>query len=166
MNKPTWTKVVRITHWLVAAGVVFNLLNETGYTHRMIGYVCLFLIVLRIHHGVSQKAPDNSRLYLPRLRQVKQHISAVLSGQVMQHRGHNPLGMLAVYCIWGAIALLAFTGWLSRTDAYWGEDGPVLVHTALSNLLLGLIVIHVLAVLLMSRLERRNLIKAMLVSEE
>lgn len=78
------------------------------------------------------------------------------------HHGHNPLGQLAVYVMWLLIMLLGFTGWLSRTDLYWGEDWPVQMHEMLSGLLQVMIVLHLLAVLLMTRLQRKNLIKAMI----
>ena len=89
----------------------------------------------------------------------------VVLGHAILHRGHNPLGMLAIYMIWPLVVLLAFTGWLSRTDAYWGEDVPVLAHLLFSNLLLGLVVLHVAAVIVMSRLQKRNLIKAMFIGK-
>lgn len=162
MSKPAWTITVRLAHWLVATGVLINLFNETGDTHRLIGYACVVMIALRIAHGLSKAAPQHSRFYLPRLMQIKQHVSEVVLGRIAAHQGHNPLGMLAVYLIWVLIAFLAFTGWLSRTDAYWGEDGPVLAHLVFSNLLLGLVVLHVIAVFVMSRLQKRNLVKAML----
>lgn len=78
------------------------------------------------------------------------------------HRGHNPLGQWAVYLIWLFIAALALTGWLSRTDALWGEDWPVALHAALSFGLLALIVVHVLAVIIVSRLSGQHLLSQMI----
>lgn len=166
MGKHSWSFIVRATHWLVAAGVVFNLFNETGYTHRVVGYACVLIVVLRVAHGLSKKSPRKSSFYLPRFTLIKQHIRAVANGRVRQQQGHNPLGMLAVYMIWLLIVLLACTGWLSRTDAYWGEDGPILAHIMFSNLLLVLVILHIAAVLIMSRLQKRNLVKAMLIAGE
>lgn len=76
--------------------------------------------------------------------------------------GHNPLGQIAVYVMWLLITLLAFTGWLSQTDAYWGEDWPVHVHHFLSDVLFCMVALHVVAVMWMSRLQRKSLVRAML----
>jgi cytochrome b len=64
--------------------------------------------------------------------------------------------------MWLLIMLLGFSGWLSRTDMYWGEDLPVQMHEILSDLLQVMVVLHLLAVLLMSRLQNKNLIKAII----
>lgn len=76
--------------------------------------------------------------------------------------GHNPLGQLAVYFMWCLIGALALTGWLSRTDAYWGESGPVDAHQLLSDVLMALVVLHVLAVMVMSALSKVFLLKQMI----
>ena len=81
-------------------------------------------------------------------------------------QGHNPLGQWAVYVMWALIALLAFTGWLSRTDRYWGEDWVVDIHVALSDLLTAMIVLHVTAVLVVSWLQKTNLIKRMMTGKD
>lgn len=85
-----------------------------------------------------------------------------MAGRSTHHAGHNPLGQYAVYIMWLLITLLGLTGWLSRTDQYWGEDWPVDMHIMLSFLLQGMVVLHLLAVVVMSVLERRNLIRGML----
>ena len=162
LRTPTWTLTVRITHWLVASSALINTFNDTGYIHRVIGYACVAMVLLRVAHGLRKQVVSSSRFYFPSFQLIKQHILEVKSGQVMLHQRHNPLGMLVVYIFWLLIALLALSGWLSRTDAYWGEDMPVLIHRILSNLLLGLICLHVLAVLVMSKLQKQNLIKRML----
>lgn len=71
MSKPVWTATVRLSHWLVAAGVLINLFNETGYAHRLVGYVCVVIIALRITHGLIKTAPHHSGFYLPRLMLIK-----------------------------------------------------------------------------------------------
>ncbi len=161
-----WSLFVRLTHWIVAFCVAINFFNDTGYTHRVIGYVCLGIVGLRILYGLHKNTLKSAHFYLPRLSSIKQHIAEIRTGIVAPHQGHNPLGMLAVYLIWLLIALLALTGWISRTDAYWGEDGPVMLHEVLSYLLQGVVVLHVLAVVVMSKLQKQNLIKAMVVKSK
>lgn len=153
-----WTLFVRLTHWLVATCVLFNFFNDTGFWHRTVGYACLAFVVLRIIYGLMMSKVASSRFHLPRVQHIKQHLRELWSGSVSRSEGHNPLGQYAVYLMWLLIGLLALTGWLSRTDAYWGEDWPVDLHGVISKLLQGLVLIHIAAVLLMSKLEKRNLI--------
>ena len=157
-----WSLTVRFTHWAVATGVIVNFFNESGYWHRMLGYACIVFVLFRLADGFWLTRLAASKFFVPKLTDIKAHLHEIRTGQVADHDGHNPLGQLAVYVMWLLIMLLGFTGWLSRTDLYWGEDLPVQIHEILSNLLQLMVVLHLLAVLLMSRLQRKNLIKAII----
>lgn len=157
---------MRLTHWLVALCVLVNFFNDTGFWHRAIGYGCLMLILIRILYGIFISKIPSSKFYIPDIQSLKLHLNELRQQQVSSYIGHNPLGQWAVYLMWLLIALLAVSGWLSRTDALWGEDWPVDLHMALSNLLQGVVVLHLFAVLLMSKLQKHNLVKAMTVGKE
>ncbi|WP_047550046.1 cytochrome b/b6 domain-containing protein [Methylotenera sp. G11] len=157
-----WSLTVRLTHWAVATGVMVNFFNDSGYWHRLLGYACIVFVLLRLVDGFWLARSAASRFFVPRFVDIRLHLHGIRTGQVADHHGHNPLGQLAVYVMWLLIVLLGFTGWISRTDLYWGEDLPVQIHEILSSLLQAMVVLHLLAVLLMSRLQRRNLIKAMI----
>jgi len=157
-----WSLTVRLTHWAVATGVIINFFNESGYWHRLLGYACIVFVLFRLVDGLWLTRLAASKLFVPRFADIKTHLREIRTGQVADYHGHNPLGQLAVYVMWLLIMLLGFTGWLSRTDLYWGEDLPVQIHEVLSNLLQLMVVLHLLAVLLMSRLQHKNLIKAMI----
>lgn len=158
-----WSLTVKLTHWLVALAVTINFVNDTGYWHRMIGYGCLLLILVRVVHGLTAKQ-ISSRFSLPSRDEIFEHLKEIRYKTIKNYKGHNPLGQLAVYLMWALIVLLGFSGWLSRTDAFWGEDGPVVAHTLLANLLMICVLVHIAAVLVMSVLQKKNLIKPMLVS--
>ena len=157
-----WTVFVRITHWLVALFVLVNFFNETGFWHRFIGYFCLMLVFARISYGLWLSRVASSRFYMPTFASIKLHTHEIRTQVFTSQIGHNPLGQLAVYLIWMLIILLALTGWLSRTDAYWGEDWPVDLHIIFSNVLQGLVLLHIAAVVLMSKLQKKNLLKQMI----
>ncbi len=156
-----WTVFVRISHWLVAFFLVINFFNESGYWHRLIGYFCLVVVIARISYGLWLTKVASSKFYIPTIQHIKQHIHEISTRIFAPHNGHNPLGQLAVYFIWMLIILLAFTGWLSRTDAYWGEDWPVDLHLIFSNVLQGFVIFHIVAVVLMSKLQKKNLLTQM-----
>jgi cytochrome b len=157
-----WTTFVRISHWCVAICVLINFFNDTGYWHRLIGYSCLILVLSRIVYGLCLSKVASSQFYIPSIANIKLHIREIKTQHFSSHVGHNPLGQWAVYVIWLLILFLAFTGWLSRTDAYWGEDWPVDLHMFFSNALQSVVILHVLAVLLMSKLQKKNLLKQMI----
>lgn len=167
-NKPlqnivVWSLFVRLSHWLVAFLVVINFFNESGEWHRTLGYLCLAIVITRIGYGLWFSEMESSLFYIPRFEVMKLHLIEAWSGHIASpHAGHNPLGQLAVYLIWVLIALLAFTGWLSRTDAYWGVDWPVDLHLVLSTLLQVVVILHLAAVVIMSNLQKINLAKQMI----
>jgi cytochrome b len=161
-----WPWWVRLSHWLVAAGVIALWLMsyvwyETDWLHRAVGYGVLAMVTVRILLGCLTTI-RSARFYLPEWRAIRMHLSEMRHGHITPHHGHNPLGQWSVYLIWLLISLLALTGWLSRTDALWGEDWPVDLHAALSAGLLALIVVHVLAVMIASRLSGQHLLSQMI----
>lgn len=157
-----WTLIVRLTHWLVAIGVIINMFNESGYTHRLIGYICVGLVLLRLVNGLWLTGVPASKLHLPGLGAIKSHLQSVFKRDAHDYVGHNPLGQYAIYLMWTLILFLGFTGWLSRTDEYWGEDWPVDLHEALSYVLQGMVVLHLLAVTMLSKWQGKSLIGAMI----
>jgi cytochrome b len=161
-----WPWWVRLSHWLVAAGVIALWLMsyawyETDWLHRAVGYAVLTMVVVRIVLGCVTKV-SSARFYLPGWHAIGTHFTEMRQGHITPHGGHNPLGQWSVYLIWLLIAALAVTGWLSRTDAFWGEDWPVELHAALSLGLLAVIVLHVLAVVVVSRLSGQHLLSQMI----
>jgi cytochrome b len=157
-----WTAFVRTTHGLVALFVFVNFFNDTGSLHRLIGYFCLALVFARIGYGLWLSKVASSKFYMPKIANIKLHIHEIRTQIFASHIGHNPLGQLAVYLIWALIAALALTGWLSRTDTFWGEDWPVDLHVIFSNALQGLVILHIAAIVLMSKLQKKNLLKQMI----
>lgn len=161
-----WPWWVRLTHWLVAAGVIALWLMsyvwyETDWLHRAIGYAVLAVVAGRMIAGCMTRMPS-ARFHLPGWRALQIHVREMQQGQVTPHQGHNPLGQWSVYLMWLLIGGLALTGWLSRTDVFWGEDWPVDMHALLSMGLLLLILVHVLAVMVVSRLSGQNLLSQMI----
>jgi cytochrome b len=160
-----WSWWVRLSHWLVAAGVMAlwlmsHIWYETDALHRTVGYAVLAIIMIRIMAGCFSAYPS-ARFHLPGLRDIRAHIAEVRQATLPVHAGHNPLGQWAVYVIWMLIALLALTGWLSRTDAFWGEEGPVVIHALLSWLLMAVIALHIVAVIWIGRLSKQHLVRQM-----
>lgn len=75
--------------------------------------------------------------------------------------GHNPVGALMMLGLMAIVLALGTTGWMQTLDAYWGEEWLQNVHRLIGNILIGLATMHALAAIVMGRLERTRLIKAM-----
>lgn len=161
-----WPWWVRLSHWLVAIGVIVlwvltYFYYETDNIHRWLGYTVTSLVGIRVLAAGFTSAPA-ARLSFASRQQVAHHIIQLKQRRLPATDGHNPLGQLAVYIIWALIILLALTGWLSRTDLFWGEDWPVEIHAWLSGLLMGVVALHILAVFVVGRISRQHLILQML----
>lgn len=159
---PVWHPLVRLSHWLVAGIVGFNLLNESGPVHRYAGYVAVSTVVLRLLFGLTRPAGDPARISLPRWAGLRTHLSELQHGQVQRSLGHNPAGMCMALLLWALLLGLGLTGWLSQTDAYWGEEWLTDTHEWLADALQACVLIHLAGVIVMSRLQRESLVKAMI----
>ncbi len=142
--------------------MVIDLFNETGPVHRTIGYVCTSLVLCRLIYGICLSQLSSVKFFFPTRHQALAHIRELRTGGLTSHYGHNPLGQWAVYMMWCLIILLAFTGWLSRTDAYWGEDWPVHLHQWLAKMLEIMVLLHLIAVVVMSVVYKQSLLLPML----
>ena len=61
----------------------------------------------------------------------------------------------------GLVLALGVTGWLQGTDAYFGEEWLQELHEWLANGLLLLAGVHAASAIVMGRIERTRLVKAM-----
>jgi cytochrome b len=153
-----WDAVVRLSHWTLAALVVFDFVyDDGGYAHRLVGYGAAVVVLLRLGWAALRR-----HSLKPSLAETRRYVRQLLAGKPPRSPGHDPLGLWMVWLIWALVLGLGVTGWISRLDAYWGEDWPIDIHAALADALLACVVVHLLGVLAMSRHWRENLAASML----
>jgi cytochrome b len=159
-----WPWFVRLSHWLLAALVLFNFFNEelSGQVHRYAGYVAVSTVLLRLLHGLTRPRADFAHIGLPSLRAFFTHIKALRHGHAPRELGHNPAGACMAVLLWALVLALGFTGWMSQWDAFWGEDWLTDLHEWIANTLMACVGLHWLGVVVMSRLQRENLARAMI----
>ena len=122
--------------------------NAVLHTGR---WVAAVLIAFRLVWGVV--GGEHARFAnLIRPSRMKGHVAGLFAGRVHASLGHNPLGGIAV------IGLLALTAATVFTGATGGEE----LHELIAWTLLGMIALHVAAVVAMTFLTRDNLIGAMI----
>jgi cytochrome b len=159
-----WDAVVRLAHWSLAALVVFNLVRDDGdYLHRVVGYVAAGIVAARWLWGLLL-ARGYSRLAAlkPSPRATLRYLQAHLHGNAARHIGHNPLGLWMVWLMWLLVLLLALTGWISRLDAFWGDERVHDLHAWLAYALMAAVALHLAGVAFMSWCGRENLPLAMI----
>ncbi len=161
---PVWDPLVRIGHWALVATVAAAWLTRHGggALHEWLGYASLALIVLRVCWGFA--GPRRARFvsFVRRPLDTLAYARSVLARSEPRYIGHNPLGGWMIVALIAAIAAVDLTGLLYTTDRYWGVAWVEDLHETISDVLLGLIALHVAGVVIASRRHGENLVAAMI----
>jgi cytochrome b len=162
LKVPVWPLWVRLSHWAVGSVVVFELIRNDGdRLHRIVGYVGAGIVVARVLAAGLARGPDFIAALRPSPRETFAYLRGLARGRAPRHARHDPLGLWMVWLLWTLVLLLAFTGWLSRLDAFWGDERVHDIHAWLAYALVGAAIMHVIAVGVMSWAWRENLPAAM-----
>jgi cytochrome b len=163
ITKRDWVKVwdlpLRMFHWVLVLSIAVAFLSSEEASalndwHVLSGWVAAILLVFRLVWGFV--GGEHSRFSdFIRPASITDHVAGLFRGRREAHLGHNPLGAVAV------LLLLALTGLTVWTGAFGGEAMEEL-HELVAWTLLGLVVLHVAAVILMSIVEKENLARAMI----
>lgn len=159
-----WDRFVRVFHWSLVACVLMNffVVDDGKTLHQWIGYMASALVVSRIVWGFIGSKHARFADFFPTPARVRQHLRSMLSGQQDFHAGHNPVGALMILALIILVLSLGTTGYLQTLDAFWGEEWLQELHEGLAATLIGFAGLHALAAIVMSRIERTNLIGAMI----
>jgi cytochrome b len=164
---PVWSAAVRLCHWGLAGCVVFDwFFDDGGPVHRWVGYAAAAFVLLRWAVGLRQTGAARLRDMLPSLRGTLAYTRLVLQGGAPRHAGHDPLGLWMVWLLWALVLALGVTGWMSRLDAFWGDETLDLLHALLADALAIAVLLHLAGVLLMSWQWRENLPWAMVIGRK
>ena len=107
-----WDPVVRITHWGIAAAVLYNgLIDDDGSQwHVLVGYAALALLALRLLWGLIGTEEARFSAFPLSLSGARAHAARLLQGEHGLHRSHGPLGAVMVYALWVALAVIITSG--------------------------------------------------------
>ncbi len=153
-----WDLPVRLFHWTLVIAIALAFLSaeedsSLNQWHVLSGWVAGILVIFRIAWGYV--GGEHSRFSdFIRPSRIGSHLSGLLSRKEQPTLGHNPLGGLSVLIL---LALTAVTVW---SGAFGGEAAEEL-HEIVGWTLLAMVGLHVAAVIVMSFLERENLVRAM-----
>jgi cytochrome b len=158
-----WDAPVRVFHWLLAASFALAWFTSEGerwqLVHITAGYTMAGLVVFRLLWGVVGTRHARFAEFVRGPRAIVDYLLSLVRGRPQHHAGHNPAGGLAIVALLLLAALTAASGWASQQElgGRWLEEA----HEALAGAMLGLVVLHVAAVIVSSRLHRENLVAAM-----
>ena len=158
-----WDPFIRIFHWSLAASFLLNytVLEEGENLHEWVGYYALALIAIRIVWGFI--GPQNARFsdFWPTPTRIKAHLREHLHGQIPSPDRHNPVGGLMILALMAGMLVTGITGWLSTTDMFWGEELIEELHEGAASVVMGLVCLHVAAIVWFSRKGPHNLARIM-----
>lgn len=173
-TQPVWDLPIRLFHWLLAALIGFSWWTvENHHTdwHIWSGIAILTLLFFRLLWGLFGSSTSRFSRFVRGPRAVRDYLRDPAAWRVA---GHTPLGALSVVAMLGAIAIQVGLGLIS-TDEDGLNEGPLAqlvslefsevardIHELFFNVVLGLIVLHLAAILYYRLALGRRLTAAMI----
>lgn len=159
---------MRIGHWAVVLATFIVYFTHGGLleVHRVAGYTVLAYVGLRIVWGFIGSTHARFANFLPTPRAALGYVAAMLRGREARFIGHNPAGALMIVLLLIMLATAAITGILLDTPQYRDFRPLHSLHTAVSDGIVMLAVVHVCGVLYASWRHRENLIAAMFTGDK
>jgi cytochrome b len=170
-----WDLPLRAAHWLlvltVAGAWATHYAGTRWFTwHRWFGYATLVLVAFRITWGFIGTRHARFAAFVRGPAGLVEYLRTRPSRAAP---GHNPLGALSVLAMLAALLFQAATGLFANDEIasagpFYGWVAPVTsnritgLHEVNSNLVLGLLVLHLCAIAWYVRMLGRPLVRAML----
>lgn len=174
MNTPqkqvgmVWDIPLRLFHWSLAlcfAGAWLTAESEYWKLwHVSFGYSMALLIGFRLIWGVTGTRYARFSQFIKGPAAIKAYFMSYLRGQSQHYVGHNPAGALAIIAILLSVAITVATGYATYEEL--GGDWLPEVHEVMASLLMGIVVLHIAAVIFTSVLQKENLPRAMLTGKK
>lgn len=171
-----WDLPLRLFHWALPLllGVSWVSVELQAMTvHELSGYVMLTLLLFRLVWGVIGSRTARFVYFVRGVPHTLEYARTLRSKAAIKHIGHNPLGGWMVVLLLTVLLLQAVTGLFSHDVS--GSAGPLAgwvsydtsewlteLHEWNFNALLGLVGIHLAAIMYYVRFRGDNLVKPML----
>lgn len=159
-----WDTATRLFHWGLVAGVAIAWVSGgTGHiVHEIFGCIVAGLIAFRVLWGVAGTRHALFSDFVKPPRAIWNYIIDIARNRASRHLGHNPAGGLMILALLSGLAVIVVSGLLMLTNAFFGVSWIENLHAWTARGLLLVIPLHILGVVLASRLHRENLVAAML----
>lgn len=163
-----WDLPVRVFHWSLVicfAGAWLTAESEVWKLwHVSFGYSMAVLIAFRLIWGVVGTRYARFMDFVKGPAAVKDYFLSYLRGKPLHFVGHNPAGAFAILAILLSIVVTVVTGYASYEEI--GGEWLGEIHEGAASIIMGIVVIHIAAVLLTSLIHKENLVRAMLTGKK
>ena len=166
-NKKTilvWDVPTRVFHWLLVTCFTGAWLTSESERLQMIhyafGYSAVALVLFRLVWGFIGTKYARFSQFIKGPKEMIGHAKGLLGGHQHIAPGHNPLGGIVMLGLMLVILLIGLTGYWTVKEFL--GDFMSEAHEAIASFALGLVVIHIAAAVIMSLLQKENLVRAML----
>jgi cytochrome b len=161
-----WDFPVRIFHWGLAICFVGSWLTSESENYKMLhisfGYTGVFLLLFRLFWGFFGTKYANFKTFIYRFVEIKKYILNVFSKKKDHYIGHNPAAGMMMLFLMILFLLTSFSGFLVYKEFVESKD----FHEIFAYITMVLVIGHVLAAILMSILEKQNLVKSMVTGKK
>lgn len=177
VSVPIWDWPLRLFHWLLVLAVVGAYTtgklggNLTDW-HARFGSLILGLLVFRLIWGFIGTTHARFANFFPTVSRLIAYVKGEWQGV-----GHNPAGALAVIALLSTLIFLVATGLFANDDIAF--EGPLFhlidkevsdklsgLHSSAFDILLGLVGVHVAAIVFYQRVKKTNLVLPMLTGKK
>ena len=158
-----WDLPLRVWHWALAGLILIAWVTPNVYDglHQFAGYAVIGLLAFRLLWGFVGTRHSRFEKLGPKLRAAPTYLRNLRRGATGRYLGLNPAGAALLVAMLALLAISTVTGAMQVTvrffGVWWIEDG----HAYASHAIIVLAGLHVVGTLVMSRLQRENLVGAM-----
>jgi cytochrome b len=173
-----WDLPLRLFHWLLVLSMIASYTTaKLGFDwmqwHFYLGYWTIGLVVFRILWGFF--GPRHARFgsFIHKPSAVWLYLKGMFNRESPRSIGHNPVGGLMVLFMLALVAVQVTTGLFTTDDVVWsGPYYPAVsastastlssIHSLNFNIILGVVGLHIAAILFYGLYKRQNLVVPML----
>jgi cytochrome b len=119
-------------------------------------------VVLRVMWGFVGPPAARFARFVHGPRRTLAYAAQLRRGEEPRHLAHNPLGAWMAIALLACVPALALTGWLYRTDRFWGDVWLDELHQAIAWTMVVLAALHVAGALVTGIRHGENLVLAMI----
>jgi cytochrome b len=163
-----WDFPIRVFHWLLVVSFAGAWLTSESEAWQMIhyafGYTAVALVLFRIFWGLVGTRYARFSQFIKGPAETMHHLKSLLTGKQQLGPGHNPAGTLAMISLMVLVLLIGLTGYWSVKEFL--GDFMSGAHESISNLVLVVVVIHIAAAIMMSFIQKENLVRAMVTGKK
>ncbi len=170
-----WDFPIRLFHWGLVAAIATSFVSmelENMEVHVISGACILGLIIFRTLWGIWGASTAQFHHFIPSPIRLFQYLRNSAEKNLARI-GHSPIAALSVVAMLLAVAFQTVTGLVADDDVY--TTGPLIdyvesdfsewatgLHATSSDVLLGLIALHIAAILFYKLVKKRGLVKPMI----